>query len=131
MPSFPVWPSRCPFITASSFTVYPPHHLQSCLPGSPNRHLIFKPHVMFDHLARHADVIGYLLHIVTRCSPLKDPSTTKPVYRRILHVQGINLPFVFFYLVSKPFFPKTAQFRSISGSLQPPYPTCPKTGWIV
>ena len=131
MPSFPIWPSRRPFITASSFTVYPPHHLQSCLPISPDRHLIFEPHVMFDRLAIHADVIRYLIHFVTQCSPCKDTSATKPVYRRILHVLGIDIPPVFFNFVGGPYFPETAQFSSVIRSLQPPVPTLPKTAWIV
>ena len=105
MPSFPIWPSRWPFITASLFTVYPPHHLQSCLPSSPHRHLIFEAHVMFDHLARHADVIGDLLDIVTQCSSRKNSSATKAVNRRMLRVQGIDIPIVFFNLVSDPNFP--------------------------
>ena len=59
--SFPIWAIS---VALHSFTVFS-HQLQSCLTSSRHLHLIFKPHVMLNHLRRHTNIIRYLRHIGT------------------------------------------------------------------
>jgi hypothetical protein len=70
--------------------------------------LIFESHVVFDHLPRHADVIGDLVHLIAKGKAYQNASTAEAVDGGIVGVVGSDLPFVFADLSGHPFLPATA-----------------------
>lgn len=73
-----------------------------------NFHLILKTRVVFDVLARHADVVCDLVNLVAFFGPGKDARSPQSVGGWMVGIVRIDVPFVFLHLFADPLLPAAA-----------------------
>lgn len=98
------------------------HYPQTPLSIGAGRHLILEAHVVLDVLARHPDLVGDLVEVVTLLGTGEDAGAAQAVDGRMVGVFRVDVPFVFLDLARDPFLPPATDGAALFGVGKPASP---------